>query len=336
MGSDGGLNAVEFSQRVRRGDVRLGSRLISLIEAGEGWADEVLRELFAHTGRARILGVTGPPGAGKSTLVRGMIAAYRRRDLTVGVLAVDPSSPFSKGALLGDRIRMGSHASDDGVFVRSMANRGHLGGIATATPAAIRVFDAMGYDRIIVETVGVGQSEIAVAEATDCTLLVLIPGTGDTVQAMKAGVIEIGDMFVINKADRDGAAELERALGTVLHLRPDRGVPTRVLMTRADRGEGIDALVEAAEAHLEAIAQSGQMERSRVARLEREALELATGKIRQRLMEGLGAPVSAELMDGLRNRRLDPAAVAEQLFAMTVAGGASRWTGARERAKIRV
>jgi LAO/AO transport system kinase len=184
----------------------------------------------------------------------------------------------------------------------------------------------MGYERIIVETVGVGQSEIAVADATDCTLLVLIPGTGDTVQAMKAGIIEIGDVFVINKADRDGAAELQRALGTVLHLRPDRGVPTRVLMTRADHGDGIDALVEAAEAHLEATAKSGQMERSRLARLEREAIELATGKIRQRLMEGLDAPVSAEMMDGLRNRRLDPAAVAEELFAMTIARESPRWT----------
>ena len=336
MGSEGSLDAVEFSQRVRRGDVRLGSRLISLIEAGNGRADEVLRELFPHTGRARVLGVTGPPGAGKSTLVRGMIAAYRGRDLSVGVLAVDPSSPFGKGALLGDRIRMGPHASDHGVFVRSMANRGHLGGIATATPAAIRVLDAMGYERIIVETVGVGQSEIAVADATDCTLLVLIPGTGDTVQAMKAGIIEIGDLFVINKADRDGAAELERALGTVLHLRPDRGGPTRVLMTRADRGEGVDALVEAAEAYLEASAQSGQMERSRLLRLEREALDLATGKVRQRLMEGLDAPVSAELMDGLRNRRLDPAAVAEELFAMTITRESPRWTGERERAKLRV
>lgn len=333
MGRDGGLDAVEFAERVRSGDVRLASRLISLVEAGEAAGEQVLRQLFAHTGRARIVGVTGPPGAGKSTLVRGLIASYRGRSLTVGVLAIDPSSPFSKGALLGDRIRMGSHASDGGVFVRSMANRGHLGGLATATPAAIRVLDAMGFDRIIVETVGVGQSEIDVADATDCTLLVLIPGTGDTVQAMKAGVIEIGDVFVINKADRDGAVELKRALDAVLHFRPDRGVPTRVLMTRADRGEGIDALVEAVESHLDAIAQSGHLQQSRLRRLEREALDLAAGKIRHWLMDGPGAEIAVDLMDGLRNQRLDPASVAEALFEMTV--GSSRWTAERGRAKLR-
>jgi LAO/AO transport system kinase len=304
------------------------------VEAGEVRAEEVLRLLFAHTGRARVVGVTGPPGAGKSTLVRGLIAAYRSRKLTVGVLAIDPSSPFSKGALLGDRIRMGSHASDDGVFVRSMANRGHLGGLATATPAAVRVLDAMGFDRIIVETVGVGQSEIDVAEATDCTLLVLIPGTGDAVQAMKAGVIEIGDVFAINKSDRDGAAALRQALETVLHLRPDRGVATCVLMTRADRGEGIDALVEAIEGYLEAVAQSGQMQRSRLRRLEREALDLAAGKIRRWLTDAQRAEVTADLMEGLRNRQLDPAMVAQELFAMAV--GSSGWTGKPDRAKLQV
>jgi LAO/AO transport system kinase len=311
---------VELAQRVRAGEVRAGSRLISLVEAGDSRAEDVLRQLFPHTGRACVLGVTGPPGAGKSMLVRALIASYRTRHLKVGVLAVDPSSPFSMGALLGDRVRMGQHASDRSVFIRSMASRGQLGGIATATPAAIRVLDAMGFDRIIVETVGVGQSEIAVAQAADCTVLVLMPGTGDSIQTMKAGIMEIGDVFVINKADREGASELRREVSTMLHLRPDRGILAQVLMTRADRGEGVEAVVAAAEAHLKATEASGQMHEARLRQLKREALDLVAGKIRRSLIGGLDAQVTERLIDALRNRRLDPAAVADELFAVVMNG----------------
>ena len=248
LGAD--IDPDRLAERVLLGDVRAASRMISLIEADDSIAARAALRLAPGAGRARVLGVTGPPGVGKSTLVRGLIACYRKRDLSVGVLAVDPSSPFSKGALLGDRIRMGAHGLDQGVFIRSMASRGNLGGIATATPAAIRVLDAMGFDRIIVETVGVGQSEVAVASAADCTIVVLMPGAGDVVQALKAGVMEIGDVFVVNKADRAGAAETQLQIQTMLQLRSGDGDDPTVLMTRADQGEGVDEVVNAAEARL--------------------------------------------------------------------------------------
>ncbi len=186
-------------ERLLAGDRRVAARVISLIEDGDALAGPLLADLFAHTGRARVIGITGAPGAGKSTLVEQLVQGWRERGRSVGVLAVDPSSPFTGGAILGDRIRMASLTHDRGVFIRSMAARGHLGGIAEATPAAIRVLDAMGMDIVLVETVGVGQSEVAIAAAADCTVLVTMPGGGDAVQTMKAGVIEIGDVFVVNR-----------------------------------------------------------------------------------------------------------------------------------------
>lgn len=223
-------------------DVRAGARLISKIEAGEASFDTI-------TGNASVVGITGPPGAGKSTLVDKVITAYRMRGLTVAVLAVDPSSPFTGGAVLGDRIRMRSHAGDRGVFIRSMAARGQLGGLAVATPAAIRVLDALAFDRIIVETVGVGQSEIAVAASADCTVLVSTPNAGDSVQAMKAGVIEVGDVFVVNKSDLPGAQVTARSLRNALGVTARRAP---VVLTRADRGDGVPELVGVVERFLDA------------------------------------------------------------------------------------
>lgn len=245
-----GIDPDKLAERVLSGDVPAASRLITLIEADDSVGAQVVQQLFPRIACAPVLGVTGPPGVGKSTLVRGLIASYRKRDLSVGVLAVDPSSPFSKGAFLGDRIRMRNHGLDRRVFIRSMASRGNLGGIAAATPAAIRVLDAMGFDRIIVETVGVGQSEVAIASEADCTIVVLMPGAGDVIQVLKAGVMEIGDVFVVNKADRANAAETQLLIRTMLQLKSKEGDDPAVLMTRAEQEQGVEEVVNAAEAHL--------------------------------------------------------------------------------------
>ena len=224
----------------REGRVRDIARLISLIEDGSPDVPALMRELAPTSGRASVIGITGSPGVGKSTTTAALIAALRARGQRVGVLAVDPSSPFSGGALLGDRIRMQQHATDEGVFIRSMASRGHLGGLSATTPQALRVLDAAGCDVVLIETVGVGQSEIEVAAAADTTLVLLAPGMGDSIQAAKAGILEIGDVFVVNKADRDGADSTVRELRNMIALgeNPERGWKPPVVKTVASTGEG--------------------------------------------------------------------------------------------------
>ncbi|MGH8517847.1 MAG: methylmalonyl Co-A mutase-associated GTPase MeaB [Panacagrimonas sp.] len=313
-----GNKAPALAAEVLRGDVRAAARLISWIEAGDPRVPAQQLELFPHTGRARVLGVTGPPGVGKSTLVRSLIAGYRALAKTVGVLAVDPSSPFTGGALLGDRIRMGLHAGDPGVFIRSMASRGQLGGIALATPAAIRVLDAMGFDRIIVETVGIGQSEIAVSSTADCTMLVLMPGAGDSVQAMKAGVMEIGDVFVINKADHADAETTQQQVELMLHMRSGNEPQPPVLRTRADRGEGISAVIDAVEAHLKSSQDSGRLERARREHLIEEAMTLIGLSARRRLIGRLEEDVATRLLAEMTRRERDPASVAEHVLLKTL------------------
>jgi LAO/AO transport system kinase len=300
--------------RVLAGEQRAAARMITLIENGDPASGAMLAELFPHTGRAVVIGVTGPPGAGKSTLVGAMVEVWRRRGRTVGVLAIDPSSPFTGGALLGDRIRMTSLTGDAGVYVRSMANRAHLGGIAEATPAATRVLDAMGMDVVVVETVGVGQSEVAIADTADCTLLVTMPGGGDGIQAMKAGVLEIGDVFVVNKADRDGALRTQRELNVMLRTHAHTSHPT-VLLTKADVGEGVQEVVEAVEAFLHARRESGLLEERRLRHLERETLELIGIQARRRTTAALDPATIAEFAEALRTRRLDPATVAARALA---------------------
>jgi LAO/AO transport system kinase len=297
------------------GQQRAAARMITLIEDGDPAVDPLLAEIFPRTGRAVVVGVTGPPGAGKSTLVEGMVRSWRQRGRTVGVLAVDPSSPFTGGAVLGDRIRMASLTRDPGVYVRSMASRAHLGGLAEATPAAVRVLDAMGLDVVVIETVGVGQNEVAVAHSADCTVLVTMPGTGDGIQAMKAGLLEIGDVFIVNKADRDGSLRTQRELNAMLRLQ-ERTPRPAVLLTKADVGEGVDHAVEEIEKFLADRRDTGRLEERRLRHLQREVLEQIGAQVRRQTMAALDTAIIAELSDALRERRMDPVTVAARALAL--------------------
>lgn len=299
----------------RDGDPRSVARLISLVEDESPVLREVAAALAPHTGGARVLGITGPPGVGKSTTTTAVVRGLRARDLRVGVLAVDPSSPFSGGALLGDRVRMGDHAGDPGVFIRSMASRGHLGGLSWATPQALRVLDAAGCDVVVVETVGVGQSELEVASLADTTLVLVAPGMGDGVQAAKAGILEVADVLVVNKADRDGADRTARELRSMLTMAPDAGWRPPVVRTVASRDadNGVDDLLAAVEDHRAWLTTSGEGERRRRLRAAREVEAIAVGELRRRM----GDVGGAEALDALAGRvlvgELDPYAAADEL-----------------------
>ena len=298
------------------GDRRALSRIISIVEHGGSDARAVLARLYPHTGRAHVLGVTGPPGAGKSTLVNAVALALRGRERTVAIVAVDPTSPFTGGAILGDRIRMQPLVGDAGVFVRSMASRGQPGGLARATGDVVKVFDAAGFDIVVVETVGAGQAEVEIAREAHTTVVVEVPGLGDDVQAIKAGILEIADIFVVNKADREGADKVRRQLQLMLRLGEAAAesweVP--VLQAVSTRGEGIDVLVDTIErhrAHLETSGALQERERGRVVRELRMILQnMALDFVRARVPQ----EQRLRLVDQIQARLIDPYTAAEQLL----------------------
>jgi len=299
----------------RQGRTRDIARLISLIEDGSPEVPALMRALAPTSGRASVIGITGSPGVGKSTTTSALITAFRSRGQRVGVLAVDPSSPFSGGALLGDRIRMQEHATDEGVFIRSMASRGHLGGLSATTPQALRVLDAAGCDVVLVETVGVGQSEVEVAAAADTTLVLLAPGMGDSIQAAKAGILEIGDVFVVNKADRDGADATVRELRMMIALgdHPERRWTPPVVKTVASTNDGVGALVEAIDEHHAWLVSSGELEVRRVRRARDEVEALAVALLRRRLEAGEGSQRLASAAEQVASGAIDPHTAAERL-----------------------
>ena len=295
--------------QARAGQARAVARLISLVEDGSPLLAEVAELLAPHTGRAHIVGVTGSPGVGKSTSTAALVSELRERGRRVGVLAVDPTSPFSGGALLGDRVRMGEHATDPDVFIRSMATRGHLGGVSWATPQALRVLDAAGCEVILVETVGVGQSEVEIAGLADTTVVLTSPGTGDGIQAAKAGLLEIGDVYVVNKADRDGASQVRRELRSMLTRteRPPGSWQPPALMTVAVDGTGFAEVADQLDRHREWSAASGECDRRRVRRARDELEAIAVTELRRRferlpgdLLDRLAAAVAAGDSDPYR------------------------------------
>jgi LAO/AO transport system kinase len=307
----------------RDGDPRAVARLISLIEAGTESTDahgklrEVAAALTPHTGNAQVLGLTGSPGVGKSTTTNELVRALRSAGKRVGVLAVDPSSPFSGGAILGDRVRMQDHATDPGVYIRSMSSRGHLGGLAAATPQAVRVLDGAGCDVVLVETVGVGQAEVEVASLADTVVVLLAPGMGDAIQAVKAGILEIADVFVVNKADRDGANATYSDIQGMIGL-ADRAAGAwrpQVVRTVAARGEGIDDMLTAVGKHTTWLAEHGELRVRREARAAAEIEAIALGTLRGRigsLRDGTALPTLAGRVAG---GELDPYAAASELLA---------------------
>ncbi len=304
-------------ERAREGDPRSVARLISLVERASPRLREVAQALAPHTGRAQVVGLTGSPGVGKSTSTSALVTALRADGRRIGVLAVDPSSPFSGGALLGDRVRMQDHATDAGVFIRSMASRGHLGGLSWATPQALRVLDAAGCDVILVETVGVGQAEVEIASLADTTLVLLAPGMGDGIQAAKAGILEIADVFVVNKADRDGADQAVKDLRYMQslggrHSQPGAWRPP-IVKTVASRGEGVDEVIAAIDRHREWMTGSGELARRRQARAAGEIEAIALSALREKMDEVHGSAALQAQAEKVANGQLDPYAAADEL-----------------------
>jgi LAO/AO transport system kinase len=310
--AQGGPAAAELD-RARAGDARALARLISLVEDGSPRVRSVIKDLLPSTGGARIIGLTGAPGVGKSTVTGALVGAFRATGCRVAVLAVDPTSPFTGGALLGDRVRMQDHATDDQVFIRSMASRGHLGGLAASTPQAIRVLDAAGFDLIIIETVGVGQAEVAVASLADSVAVLLAPGMGDAIQAAKAGILEVADLFVVNKADKPDAQQVVRDLRNMIALahREKGDWKPPIISTVAVKGEGIEELVSSLDAHWSWLNSSGELKKRRQARAREEITALAFAALRRRLAASSIDTLAGRVADGT----LDPFQAAEELLA---------------------
>jgi LAO/AO transport system kinase len=302
--------------RARAGDTRALARLLSLVEDGSPRVRSVIKELLPHAGGARVIGLTGSAGVGKSTVTGALVSALRAAGARIAVLAIDPTSPFTGGALLGDRVRMQQHATDEAVFIRSMASRGHLGGLAASTPQAIRVLDAAGFDVIIIETVGVGQAEVAIASLADSVVVLLAPGMGDAIQAAKAGILEVADLFVVNKADKPDAHQVVRDLRNMIALAdrgPDGWKPP-ILTTIAMQGEGISELVTRLDAHWSWLKSTGELARRRQARAREEITALTFAALRARLTADRVDALARQVADGT----LDPFGAAEALLDQRV------------------
>jgi LAO/AO transport system kinase len=307
--------AESLAQRLLTGDKRALARAITLVEGDdpEGW--EIVREIYPQTGNAAIIGFTGPPGVGKSTLLGALTKLERERGRTVAVLSIDPSSPFTKGALLGDRIRLADHFLDPGVFIRSMANRGALGGLSEAALQAALLMDASGRDMVLLETVGVGQAEVDIIDHADTVVLVLMPGSGDSIQALKAGVMEIPDIIVVNKADHPLTDTMVREIKGVLALGPRVGWQVPIVRTEAARGEGVAELLEKLAEHRAYIEAEGTLSERRRRNLMNEVLAIATFRMRRELEESVRQdPDVQELLDRVVSRELDPASAATTIL----------------------
>jgi LAO/AO transport system kinase len=307
--------ADSLAERLVAGDKRALARAISLVENRDPEGDRLVAELFPRTGEARIVGLTGPPGVGKSTLIGAICAELRKADREVGVLSIDPSSPFTQGAVLGDRIRLSDHFLDPGIFIRSMATRGSLGGLAEAALQAALLMDASGKDDILLETVGVGQGEIDVVDHADTIVLALMPGSGDSIQALKAGVMEIPDVICVNKAEHPLADTMIREVKAVLALGPDRDWKVPVVRTEAVKGEGIAELLRTVDAHREHIAAAGTLAERRARNLRAEVLGIAAWRLRRELeARAASDPELSQLLERVVRREIDPATAARELL----------------------
>ena len=310
----GELTLEELIAGVREGDRRALARAISLVEDGDALAYPLVREVYPETGRARVVGVTGPPGVGKSSLIGALVAHIREREQTVGVVSVDPSSPFSRGALLGDRIRLSDHFLDPGVFIRSMGTRGHLGGLAEASLQAVLLLDAAGKDVVFVETVGAGQSEVEVTGIADTVLLVLMPGSGDSVQALKAGIMEIPDVIAINKMDHAAAKTMLNEVRSIVALAEPAERPA-ILLTGALDGENVPALWDALEEHRAALERDGRLEERRRKNLAAEVFAVASSRASAHLRAAVaGDPALQRVLARVEDRELDPLSAVRQIM----------------------
>jgi LAO/AO transport system kinase len=318
----------ELVAGVLAGDRRALARAISLVENRDPEAEEIVRELYPRTGHAFAIGVTGPPGVGKSSLIGALVRRVRALDLTVGVVSVDPSSPFTKGALLGDRIRLADHFLDPGVFIRSMGTRGHLGGLAEATLQALLLLDAAGRDVVFLETVGTGQSEVEVIGIADVVLLVLMPGSGDSVQALKAGIMEIPDVIAVNKMDHPGASTMVGEVRSVIALEPDPERRPTILLTEALRSEGVDELWAELGRRRDALREDGRLDDRRRRNLRGEVVSVAAARARERIEQALAAdPRLGALVEEVQRRETDPLTVVSAILDEVLGSDPGRGAG---------